>query len=217
MPLLAYCMMEAGAGVEKPVAGVGGKKVEEVRDSGLRCFFSRLQSGEELSRIPAVESALSFHQVLQALFSQAGLIPFRFPTLVDDEEALLRFLREHAAAYGAELGRLRHMVQMEIHIQGGRDEESGSLPASGREYLEGRQRQATELEAAAEKLRQAGGPWVREWRKRSSGRGMRCYALLPRDAVAAFQQAMRAVIPSFPGARLSGPWPPAEFVEVKDS
>ncbi|HLX75397.1 MAG TPA: GvpL/GvpF family gas vesicle protein [Terriglobales bacterium] len=217
MPLLAYCMMEAAAGVAKPVAGVGGEKVEEVRDSGLRCFFSRLQSGEELSRIPAVESALSFHQVLQTLFSQAGLIPFRFPTVVEDEEALLRFLREHAAVYSAELGRLRHMAQMEIHIREGREEASGSLPASGREYLEGRQKQAAELKAAVEKLRQAGGPWVREWRQRSSGQGMRCYALLPRDAVGAFQQAIRAVSQTLPGARLSGPWPPAEFVEIKDS
>lgn len=217
MPLLAYCMVEEAAAVKKPVAGVGGATVEEVRDSGLRCFFSRFQNSEDLSRIPAVESALSFHQVLQALFGQAGLIPFRFPTMVEDEEALLRFLGERAPAYTAELVRLRHLVQMEIHIQGNCGAATGSLPASGREYLEGRQRQASELKAAAEKLRQAGGPSVAEWRQRWSGQELRCYALLPRDGVAAFQQAIRALVPSLPGARLSGPWPPAEFVEVKNS
>ena len=217
MPLLAYCMMEAATAVEKPVAGVGGARVEEVRDSGLRCLFSRFQSAEDLSRIPAVESALAFHQVLQALFGQAGLIPFRFPTMVEDEEALLRFLREQAPGYTAELARLRHMVQMEIHIPGNHDAGTGSLPASGREYLEGRQRRASELKAAAEKLRQAGGASVAEWRQRPSGQGVRCYALLPRDGVAGFQQAIQALSPSLPGARMSGPWPPAEFVKVKDS
>lgn len=213
MPLLAYCMMEEAAALEKPVAGVGGTTVEEARDSGLRCFFSRFQRGEDLSRIPAVESALSFHQVLQALFAQAGLIPFRFPTLVEDEEALQRFLREHAPAYTAELARLRHMAQMEIQVSGRPQAGTGGPPASGREYLEGRQRQAAELKAAAEKLREAAGAWVQEWRQRPNAQGMRCYALLLRDAVPAFQQAI--MNQALPEARLSGPWPPAEFLEVK--
>jgi hypothetical protein len=217
MPLLVYCMMEEAAAGEKRVAGVGGARVEEVRDSGLRCLFSRFQGAEGLSRIPAVESALAFHQVLQALFGHAGLIPFRFPTVLEDEEALLRFLREQAPGYTAELARLRHMVQMEIHIPGNQEAGTGTLPATGREYLEGRQRQASELKAAAEKLRQAVGPSVAEWRQRPSGQGMRCYALLPREGVAGFQQAIQALSPSLPGARLSGPWPPAEFVEVKKS
>jgi hypothetical protein len=46
---------------------------------------------------------------------------------------------------------------------------------------------------------------------------MRCYALLRRDAVSSFQHAAEALSQNLPRTRLSGPWPPAEFLEVKDS
>ena len=217
MPLLAYCMMEAGAGVDTPLAGVGGARVEELQESGLRCFFSRFESREHLSRIPALESALAFHQVVQALFCHAGLISFRFPTLVENEEELLQYLREHASRYTSELSRLRHMVQMEVHISS--PEPAKDRPsASGREYLQQRQARAAGLEAAAEKFRQTAGDLVVEWRERTTGEGMRCYALLHRDAVTAFRSATQELRQSLPGTRLSGPWPPAEFSEaIKES
>jgi Gas vesicle synthesis protein GvpL/GvpF len=216
MPLLAYCMMEAPVAVEMPPAGVGGTKVEELQDSGLCGFFSRFQSYEQIAGIPAVESALAFHQVLQALFSQAALISFRFPTVVESEEELRQHLREHAPRYTEALSRLRYMAQMEIHI--GRDQGVGSGPpaASGREYLEQRQTQAADLKVAAEKFHQATRPWVVEWRERQTDEGMRCYALLRRDSVAGFQHAAKTLSQSLPGTRLSGPWPPAEFLEIKD-
>ncbi len=218
MPLLAYCMMEAEAVVDKPLAGVAGTTLEELEESGLRCWFSRFPSREQISRIPAVESALSFHQVLQVLFRQAALISFRFPTVVENEEELQQYVREHASRYASDLFRLRHMVQMEIHLGTPRERGRGALPASGREYLQGRQARAAGLKAAAEQFRQATRAWVREWCERTRGEEIRCYALVHRNLVAAFQEAARELSLSWPGARLSGPWPPAEFMEaIKDS
>ncbi len=218
MPLLAYCMMEAEAVVDKPLAGVAGTTMEELEESGLRCLFSRFPSREHISRIPAMESALSFHQVLQVLFRQAALISFRFPTVVENEEELQQYVREHASRYASDLFRLRHMVQMEIRLSTPRERGRGGLPASGREYLQGRQAQAAGLKAAAEQFRQATRAWVREWRERTTGEEIRCYALLDRNVLAAFQQAARELSIRWPGARLSGPWPPAEFMEaIKDS
>jgi Gas vesicle synthesis protein GvpL/GvpF len=217
MPLLAYCIMEASATIEMPASGVAAAKVEELQEFGLRCCFSRFESREHLSRIPAVESAYGFHQVLQALFRQAAIIPFRFPTLLENVDELRQHLREHAPQYIEALSRLRHMAQMEIHIGANQAAEKASQPASGREYLQQRQARAAELKATAEKLNQATRSWVVEWRERQTDGGMRCYALLPRDAVASFQQAAQALSQSLPGTRLSGPWPPAEFLELKDS
>ncbi|HEY6937490.1 MAG TPA: GvpL/GvpF family gas vesicle protein [Terriglobales bacterium] len=217
MPLLAYCIMEASATIEMPASGVAAAKVEELQEFGLRCCFSRLESRKHLSRIPAVESAYGFHQVLQALFRQAAIIPFRFPTLLENVDELRQHLREHAPQYIEALSRLRHMAQMEIHIGANQAAEKASQPASGREYLQQRQARAAELKATVERFNQATRSWVVEWRERQTDGGMRCYALLPRDAVANFQQAAQALSQSLPGTRLSGPWPPAEFLELKDS
>lgn len=216
MPLLAYCVREASGAVEMPSAGVAGTKVEELQESGLWCCFSRFENREHLSRVPAVESAFAFHQVLQALFRQATLISFRFPTLLENEEKLRQHLRERALQYLETLSRLRNMVQMEIHI-GRSHTPGGRLPASGREYLQQRQAQAAELTATVERFNQATCRWVVEWRERETDGEVRCYALLPRDAVSSFQAAVQALGQNLPRTRLSGPWPPSEFLEVKNS
>ncbi|HYL96891.1 MAG TPA: GvpL/GvpF family gas vesicle protein [Terriglobales bacterium] len=216
MPLLAYCIMEASAATEMPSTGVAGARVEELQEFGLRCCFSRFETGEHLSRVPAVESAYGFHQVLQALFRQAAIIPFRFPTLLENVDKLRQHLRERAPQYIEALSRLRHMAQMEIHIGTNQAREKASQAASGREYLQQRQARAAELKATAERFNRATRAWVVEWRERQTDGGMRCYALLRRDAVSSFQQAAQALSESQPGTRLSGPWPPAEFLELKD-
>ncbi|HKC72465.1 MAG TPA: GvpL/GvpF family gas vesicle protein [Terriglobales bacterium] len=216
MSLLAYCIMEASAATEMPSTGVAGARVEEWQEFGLRYCFSRFETREHLSRVPALESAYGFHQVLQALFRQAAIIPFRFPTILENVDELRQHLREHAQQYIGALSRLRDMVQLEIHIGTTQATEGGSQAASGREYLQQRQARAAELKATAESFNQATQPWVVEWRERQTDGGMRCYALLRRDAVTSFQQAAQALSESQPGTRLSGPWPPAEFLELKD-
>jgi len=216
MSLLAYGIMEASAATEMPSTGVAGARVEELQEFGLRYCFSRFETREHLSRVPAVESAYGFHQVLQALFRQAAIIPFRFPTILENVDELRQHLREHAQQYIGALSRLRDMVQLEIHIGTNQATERASRAASGREYLQQRQARAAELKAAAEKFNLATQPWVVEWRERQTDGGMRCYALLRRDAVTSFQQAAQALSESQPGTRLSGPWPPAEFLELKD-
>lgn len=213
MPLLAYCVMEAAAAAEKPANGVGGIEVEELQVGGLRCFFSGLASREALSRLPAVESALAFHRTLQGLLTQATVIPFRFPTLVENEEELRRDLRENGSRYAEALARLREMVQMEVRISAPEGIRASQQPASGREYLLGRQEQAGVLAVAAQQFRQATRDWVEEWREHRSREGVRCYALVRREAVAGFQQAAQALAACVPGARMSGPWPPAAFME----
>jgi hypothetical protein len=216
MPLLAYCVVEAAAALDQPSAGVGGAAVEPWQEDRLRCFFSRFQSTEQFSRLPAMEAALAFHHVLHALFQQAALISFRYPTLLEDEQALRDELRRHAPAYQEALSRLRHMVQMEVHI-GESQSPPAQKPASGREYLLQRQAGAAGCAAAVEQIRAAAGSTVTEWRQRPIGQGMRCYALLPRHAIPAFQQAVQGLCRSLPQTRLSGPWPPAEFLDLKDS
>lgn len=215
MPVLAYCVMEAAVAVETPATGVAGIKLEELQHRGLRCFFSRLESREYLSRVPVVECALAFHQTLQALFRHEMVIPFRFPTVVEGEEELKRDLQENGPRYSEALVRLRRMVQMEVRIRNMK--EASQQPASGREYLRDRQAQAAVLAAIAEQFRQATREWVADWRQRRTQEGMRCYALLPRDAIAGFEHAAQEFTRSIPGSRVSGPWPPIEFLEPREA
>ncbi len=211
MPLLAYCVLEEAAPVNGPATGVGGTEVEQIQDRGLRCFFSRLPSRETLSQIPAVESALAFHQTVQTLFSQAMVIPFRFPTLVESEEELRGELRENASRYSEAVARLRGMVQMEVHIsepaQGAREQ-----PATGSEYLRARQARAGATTAAAGQFREATRQWTLDWREHGVANGVRCYALVRREGVAGFQTAAQALTVSVRGSRVSGPWPPVKFL-----
>jgi len=211
MPLLAYCVMDAGMEAETPGAGVGGATLEELREGGLRCVYSRFASQEALSSIPAVKSALAFHEVLQFLLRQAAVVPFRFPTVVEDEQQLANYLKEHRAQYGEALSRFRQLVQMEIHIPGEKRVERQA--ASGGEYLRERQAQAGSLAAAAASFREQTKEWVAEWREQPTGQGMRCYALIDRDAVEGFRQAALGLSARFAGARVSGPWPPTAFLQ----
>ncbi|PYX60442.1 MAG: hypothetical protein DMG73_06255 [Acidobacteria bacterium] len=213
MPVLAYCVTTAEVALKVAQTGVAGMTVESVDESGLRCFVSRRESELPMSSLATREEALAFHSVLQELFRQTTIIPFRFPTLLADE-ALSAHLREHAGQYRDTLARLKNMVQMEIHLGFGVAESPESLNVSGTQYLRRRQGQRRELEELAERFREAGA--IRSWRKRDSARGVRCFALVQREGIADFQrQAAGVTVGSEIGVRVTGPWPPTEFLKEK--
>ncbi|PYX36233.1 MAG: hypothetical protein DMG75_11265 [Acidobacteria bacterium] len=85
MPVLAYCVTTAEVALKVAQTGVAGMTVESVDESGLRCFVSRRESELPMSSLATREEALAFHSVLQELFRQTTIIPFRFPTLLADE------------------------------------------------------------------------------------------------------------------------------------
>lgn len=191
--------------------GVAGMAVESLEQFGLRCFVSRSASSDTMLGSPAREAALAFHRVLQAIFRQGAIIPFRFPTLLADEAEVTGHLNEHAAEYHEALGRLRDLVQMEIHLRGRGPELN--VQATGTEYLRSRQAQHSVLETTAGQLRQACQSWISGWRQQTSGHHIRCYALVGRGAVAKFERALVSLeMPASVSARVSGPWPATEFV-----
>jgi gas vesicle protein GvpL/GvpF len=211
MPVLAYCITESAIPIEVPGVGVGGMAVETLEHSGLRCFVSRSSSSDTMLGPPAREAALAFHRVLQEIFRQGAIIPFRFPTVLADEAEMARHLHEHAAEYHEALGRLRDLVQMEIHLGLGSSKQS--LRDTGTEYLRSRQAQQSVLESTAGQFQQAGKSWISGWRQQASPHHIRCYALVSRGSVAEFERALVTVqVPSSVSARVSGPWPATEFV-----
>jgi hypothetical protein len=214
MPVLAYCISEAGIGLDAVPNGVVGARVESFTGPGLQCFFSELDKAEALTEQPARQAAMEFYRVLQEVFRQGAIIPFRFPTVVSDNSELRRHLQEHAAEYQNALERLREMVQMEIRITAREPVPSKEGVSSGKEYLSRRRDRAQELETAAEKFRQAGKTWIHEWRQRPTQQGIRCFALVHRDFQRNFMERARSeTIPAIFAMRVSGPWPATEFIK----
>ncbi|PYX83459.1 MAG: hypothetical protein DMG70_10370 [Acidobacteria bacterium] len=213
MPALTYCITESAVPIEVSSAGVAGMAVESVEHSGLRCFVSRSSSSDAMLGPPAREAALAFHRVLQEIFRQTAIIPFRFPTVLSDEAELTGHLGEHAAEYHEALGRLRDVVQMEVRLDLEGSQQGAPERQTGTGYLKGRQAEQAALEKLAGQFQEAGRNWIRGWHQHVSRHHIRCYALVSRRGVAEFERALVVVdVPPRVSARVSGPWPATEFV-----
>jgi hypothetical protein len=92
-----------------------------------------------------------------------------------------------------------------------------AAPVSGREYLKRRQEAEARVGAIDTKLRTVTAECVREWRSPRDFRKHVWRALVPRSERERFIAALRSAGPS-QGVRLrlSGPWPPSEFVLPKE-
>jgi hypothetical protein len=199
--LLLYCMAEENAAAVLPPRGVRSAPVEVLRKNGLVCYFSRYETFAGGAPEELKQDALDFHWAVNHVFAKQTVIPFRFPTLVAAESDLEAFLDKHAAAYLADLDRLRDKVQMEVRI----NLTPAVLPAqgTGTAYLKAKfeaTQKVVELENLMKSAAQA------DWRQR----GNRHFALIPRGALTEFRDKINALGQAT--LRVSGPWPPSEFV-----
>jgi hypothetical protein len=203
--LLAYCVTDAPARL--PEIGVRGAPVRTMILESLSCIYSPLIPPQEFDR----DDALKFHSVLNAAFENHAVIPFRFPTLLQNEADLQDHLREKHQTYLQDLRRLADLVQMEIRFAPNKEKPKSSQ--SGTEYLQSKQAIVRALESLTQQARAALGDTVLEWKERSTDQGLRCYALVKREQVADFKQRLQATKFAAPKpAIVSGPWPATEFL-----
>ncbi len=212
MPLLLYCV---AAEQTAPPAGPGlrGRPIETATVAGLACFYS---AGEQLpagSPDQLRKDALDFHRVVSDVFSRTAVIPFRFPTLIEDAAELELLLQRNGPDYLESLITHRDHAQLELRLL--QQPPAAREHGSGKEYLEGRQASSRALESAANSARQQLGDLAMAWHQRPSGEGLRCFALLRREAVAECRERLRKVaVPEGLKAVVSGPWPVTEFLDV---
>ena len=183
--------------------------VEEMACGGLRCFYSEFhQRPESFTQ----QDALKFYATVQAVFAKAAVIPFRFPTVLEAKPQLAEFLEQKAQDYRAALERLRIFVQMELRLAPAASQETRS--ASGKEYMTRRLKNKKTLESLATAARSAVAGIHTDWRQQETREGLRCYALVKRDAVEQFQEKAKALRPAEDvRVVISGPWPATEFIE----
>jgi len=212
MPLLLYCVADASVPLNS-ASGVTGSAVERIEECALSIFYSENSSSDRWLKAPLRDSAREFHRVQQAVFRSGAIIPFRFPTILDDQGKVRDHLREHAARYNEVLHRFSNFAQMDIALT---QRASPQAASSGSEYLRARQSRARALEELAGQFKCTAGALAADWRQRSVSDGLRCFALLARESVEEFNEKMKTVpLPPDTNARISGPWPVAAFLDLE--
>ena len=181
----------------------------------MLALFSKGASPEVWAGAPLRESAQEFHQVLQQAFANGAIIPFRFPTLMKDEEELTTYMQENAASYVSSLKTFENSVQMEAVISYSDSLSSATVKTSGTVYLRARQKQSEELQGVADRLRQCAGEVAKDWRDRSVQNTLRVFTLLDRDSVSELKGRLRELsVPVGVTVRITGPWPVTEFLNL---
>jgi Gas vesicle synthesis protein GvpL/GvpF len=215
MPCLLYCVTQPNQSVTV-VAGVGDTAVQSREMLGVRVYWSNLDNPEVVMGEAELvkKAAVQFHQVLREILAVTTPIPFRFPTLLESDEVLEKHLAAEQELYRVALERTSDAVQYEV-VGTWTTEEQADLatPVSGREYLKRRQEATGRIAAVENKLKSVTTDSVREWRGRRERKTHRWFALVPRGNRERFIASLRSA-GSSEGIklRLSGPWPPSEFV-----
>jgi hypothetical protein len=215
MPCLLYCVTQPTQAVNV-VAGVCDSAIQSRAMLGVQVYWSEIADPEEcLGTAESLKkAALQFHQVLREILAVATPIPFRFPTLLENEEGMEQHLAAEQELYRAALERIGDAVQYEVVGSWAADEQTDwATPVSGREYLKRRSQAEGRISAIDSKLKSVTADSVREWRARQERKSHRWFALVPREGRDRFVASLKSAGQS-EGVRLrlSGPWPPAEFI-----
>ena len=205
---LAYCAFLHRGQVSLPDSGVNSAPVRELKRGNLRLLWSEVEWPFDHSALQ--RSAMEFHQVVSRMFSQGAVIPFRLLSVFDDRQSMAAFVAAHETDFVADLERLQDLVQMECvlyfvpHVAAG---------ISGKDYLERKAEVLRGAEAYAQSITSALSGINRGVRKRESKNGTRIFVLVERG----HEEDFRAIVQRLPlperlSRRMSGPWPPAEFL-----
>jgi hypothetical protein len=208
--VLAYCGFLQGPDITTPETGVDNAPVSLLAHDGLRLMWSEVEWPFAQGKLQ--QSAVDFHGVIEHVFRQVAVVPFRLLSVFDDPPSLEKFAAEHVAGFVADLERLRDMVQMEaiVYVIAPRVTANSD---SGRAYLEQKAGMLRFAESHAAMVREAIQQVSQEVRIRQVKSGMRIFALVQRGNETQFRD-MVASVPLRDGVsrRVSGPWPTAEFL-----
>src|SRR3982751_264921 len=99
MAILLYCIAKGDASAPASLTGVAGDPITRVELEGLAAFTASNTDKSNWLRPQLQTSALEFHRVLSEIFKSTAIIPFRFPTVFEDQERLIERLQERSSEY----------------------------------------------------------------------------------------------------------------------
>jgi hypothetical protein len=175
---------------------------------------------------PAGETEMSaeafwrHEEVVEALMADRDLLPVRYGTRLEDEQAVARAVGERRDELSAALERVRGSVELSVRVMRA-GTQPPALPAadagSGVEYLRLRARADAGREGTARALH---GPLSELARASVEGQPrpqelFRAAYLVGRDGVDRFAAGVARLQQATPGVSIlcTGPWPPYSFVE----
>lgn len=218
MPCVLYCVTQSKE-IVSVASGVCESGVQSRELAGIRVYWSEIANPDACLGEPESlkQAASQFQRVLREILATITPLPFAFPTLLENAEALEEFVAAGQELYREALERVGDAVQYEITASWAVDEQADlATPVSGREYRKRRQEAAGRIAAIDSKLKNVTADAVREWRTRQERRTHHWFALVPRVSRERFIGLLRSAGPS-EGVRLrlSGPWPPNEFISPR--
>jgi len=206
--VLAYCAFLNRAGISLPEHGLGGAALDEIAQNELRVLWSEVEWPFDSSALQ--RHAVEFHQVVNHMFAQGAVAPFRLLSVFDDKQVLADFVSAHQHNFVEDLNRLQNLVQMECVLY---FKPQTPVNSSGTDYL---QRKADALRGAethVADIRAALSALSHGLRTRESKNGSRIFVLVERGNELKFHSIVHNLpVPEPLSRRLSGPWPPAEFL-----
>jgi hypothetical protein len=187
--------------------GIGGSPLQSRSWNDVTIVFSDIESNDPHLRSALRESAVVFHHILQQLFRDQTIIPFRFPTLMATSIELDRYMAERATGFDQELRRLSKLVQVEVQLSGPATAHGTSRPESGTEYLRLKQSRSAEVLKAASDAAAIAGALATDTKILASATGNKLCLLVARHDVPGLRAQYAQA-----GTPLTGPWPPSAFI-----
>lgn len=221
----------AAATTEPPsdLEGLGGRNLVSIRDGALSAYATELSEAEAAAL--GRDALLAHHELVCRLHDALdGVLPARFPTLID-ESGMRTHFAAHASAYTAALARVQGHVELAVTVRWSDEptdapsEESAETDVTtpGSRYMRRRQR---ELGAAQAQKERASGIADALERVLPPGAEVAQRRLAPSPTIAVsvaylVQRTVAAdVIAALGHPRqdvrilINGPWPPYSFAAV---
>jgi len=210
MPVLPYCILLESSAAEIPVKGIEDSSIFRLTEGRLSTLYSELQTSD-ISLKTLQPAALQYHNVIQAVFEQIAVVPFRFPTWLTQAE-LVAHLQQQSHRYTTFLTDHANHVQMEVRLTLPSKSPRSEAAPSGTAHLRARAAECRRLRSSADTLKTLLSSEVVAWRERETQMGLRLFALVDRARIADFRERL-SKRDRETGARCSGPWPATEFLE----
>jgi Gas vesicle synthesis protein GvpL/GvpF len=150
-------------------------------------------------------------EVVESLMGERDLLPMRFGTVVEDEEAAVRALDERREELKTSLDRVRGAVELAVRAETAAAGDRLPSGLSGAEYLQAKAHRSE----AARLLHEPLAFLARESVVKPGPELLRAAYLVDREAVEGFVGLVRRLEETHDGFRVlcTGPWPPYSFAQ----
>ena len=194
--------------------GIGGAPLHVLARDGLAAVLSRHRT---LRPEPSPELLWAHEAVVERLMARATVLPLRFGTVLDGDEALAATLAERDDELAAGLERVRGRVELGVRVLGAPQPSRPPGAQSGRAYLMARRDAHHRAEREAAEVHAPLAAEAHDARLRAPAPPPAILAaayLVDRGAVGAFRARVGALAAARSDVEIActGPWPPYSFV-----